>query len=280
MTRLRNRYLRLKNRAPSWLLATTVAVIYVYLLLPIVITASVSFNERNRSSFPPEGFSLRWWEEALSPDWIDPLWFSLKLATWAAVLSTAVGLPLAFALHRYKFPGRDALVTLSLAPLLLPALITGIGLLQMFHFLGLRDLIGMPSLVIGHIVISIPYVVRTVTISLHALPASVELAAMNLGANHWVVFREITLPLIKSGVFAGVVFTFIHSFNDVPLSLFISSPAARPIPIVILNFMEYGFAPTLAAVAVITVLIPLVLIVVAERMIGIGDFIYGSRHGH
>jgi putative spermidine/putrescine transport system permease protein len=275
--RPRQRWLRLRNRAPSWCLTTTVTLLYVFILLPIFITASVSFNERNRSSFPPEGFSLRWWEEALSPDWVDPLVFSLKLATYAAVLSTAVGLPLAFALHRYRFPGRDALVTLSMAPLLLPALITGIGLLQMFHFMGLRDWIGMPSLVIGHIVISIPYVVRTVSISLHAMPASVEQAAMNLGANHRVVFLEITLPLVKSGVFAGVVFTFIHSFNDVPLSLFISSPGAKPIPIAILNFMDYGFAPTLAAVAVITVLIPLVLIVVAERLVGIGDFVYRNR---
>ena len=109
------------------------------------------------------------------------------------------------------------------------------------------------------------------------MPGSLELAAMNLGASRLVVLREITLPLIKSGVFAGVVFTFIHSFNDVPLSLFISSPGAKPIPIVILNFMDYGFAPTLAAVAMITVVIPLVLVIIAERLIGIGDFIYGSR---
>jgi len=268
---------RAQNRAPWWMLRALVVLLYVFILLPIVITASVSFNERNRSSFPPEGFSLRWWEEALSPEWVDPLWFSLRLATYAALLSTAVGLPLAFALHRYRFPGRDALVTFSMAPLLLPALITGVGLLQMFHFMGWRDLIGMPSLVVGHIVISIPYVVRTVTISLHAMPAAVELAAMNLGASPLVAFRKITLPLIKSGVFAGVVFTFIHSFNDVPLSLFLSSPGAKPIPIAILNFLDYGFAPTLAAVAVITVLIPLVLIVIAERLVGIGDFVYRSR---
>lgn len=279
MTGARRLASRLRNRAPAWSLRALVALIYVFLLTPLVITASVSFNEKNRSRFPPEGFSLRWWEEALSDQWLDPLWFSLKLATFAAVLSTALGLPLAFALHRYRFPGRDALVTLTLAPLLLPALITGIGLLQMFHFLGLRDLVGMPSLIVGHVVISIPYTARTISISLRAMPDSLELAAMNLGASRMTVMREITLPLIKSGVFAGIVFTFIHSFNDVPLSLFISSPGAKPIPIVILNFMDYGFAPTLAAVAMITVAIPLVLIIVAERLIGIGDFIYGSRDG-
>jgi putative spermidine/putrescine transport system permease protein len=254
-----------------------VALTYLFMITPILITAAVSFNETNRSQFPPTGVSLRWWQEALSAEWVDPLLFSLRLAALAALFSTLLGLPLAFALHRYRFPGRDALVTLSVAPLLLPALITSIGLLQLFHVLGLRDWIGLPSLVAGHVAISIPYTVRTIAISLRAMPPSLELAAMNLGASPRIVLWRITLPLIKSGLFAGVVFTFIHSFNDVPLSLFISSPGARPIPIVILNFMEYGFAPTLAAVAIITVIIPLVLVVAAERLVGIGDFIYRSR---
>lgn len=269
--------MRLETRAPRWLLHGMVWLIYIFMLAPIVITAAVSFNAGNKSAFPPEGFSLRWWAEALSTSWVDPLWFSLKLALVASLLSTMMGLPLAFALQRYRFPGRDLLVTLSVAPLLLPALITGIGLLQMFHFLGLRDMVGLPTLILGHVVISIPYTVRTISISLQAMPRNVELAAMNLGASQATVLRKITLPLIKSGIFAGVVFTFIHSFNDVPLSLFVSSPGAKPIPIVILNFMDYGFAPTLAAVAIITVIIPLVLVVLAERLVGIGDFIYRSR---
>lgn len=272
-------WLRLKNRAPWQFLCGVVVLIYTFMLIPIFITAAVSFNEGNRSKFPPEGFSLKWWREALSAEWIDPILFSLRLATGASIIAAILGLMLAFALHRYRFPGRDALITLSLAPLMLPALITSIGLLQFFHFTGFRDWIGMPSLILGHVAVSIPYTVRTITISLHTMPPNLELAAMNLGARRLTVLRTITLPLIKSGIFVGVVFTFIQSFNNVSLSLFISRPGAQPIPIVILNFMEYGFAPTLAAVAIITVVIPLVLIVLAERMVGIGNFIY-KRHEH
>lgn len=268
---------RFRNRAPWQLLRAVVALTYAFMLTPIFITAAVSFNAKDRSKFPPEGFSLRWWREALSPDWIDPLLFSLRLAVGASLVATLFGLLLAFALQRYRFPGRDALITLSVAPLLLPALITGIGLLQFFHFSGLRDWIGMTTLIIGHVAVSIPYTVRTITVSLSTMPANLELAAMNLGARRLTVLRRITLPLIKSGIFAGVVFTFIHSFNDVALSLFISRPGSQPIPVVILNFMDYGFSPTLAAVAIITVVIPLVLVVVTERMVGIGNFIYRSR---
>lgn len=268
---------RVKNRAPWQCLRAAVISIYIFMLTPIVITATVSFNQKNRSKFPPEGFSLKWWEEAFSEEWIEPILFSLQLALASSIISTIVGLLLAFALVRYTFPGRDAIVTLSLAPLLLPALITSIGLLQFFHFAGFRDWIGMPSLIIGHVVISIPYTVRTISISLRTMPPSLELAAMNLGATRWTVLWRIILPLVKSGIFAGAVFTFIHSFNDVPLSLFISRPGAKPIPIVILEFMEYGFSPTLAAVAIITVVIPLILVVATEHFVGIGNFIYRSR---
>lgn len=277
MNSVGHRWARLKSRAPWMCLRGTVVLIYIFMLTPILITAAVSFNEGNQSKFPPQGFSLEWWREALSAQWIDPILFSLRLAVGASIIAAIFGFLLAYALHRYRFPGRDAIITLSMAPLMLPALITGIGLLQFFHFTGLRDWIGMPSLMIGHVAISIPYTVRTISISLTTMPPNLELAAMNLGAQRLTVLRTITLPLVKSGVFAGVVFTFIHSFNDVALSLFISRPGAQPIPIVILNFMEYGFAPTLAAVAIITVVIPLVLVVAVERMVGIGDFIYRRR---
>src|SRR5437660_11432332 len=105
---------------PWTLLCTVVAFVYLFSLGPILITAAVSFNATNRSLFPPRGYSLRWWERAFTPEWIDPLLFSLKLASLAAVLATALALPLAFGLHRYRFRGRDALMALTLGPLMLP----------------------------------------------------------------------------------------------------------------------------------------------------------------
>lgn len=265
------------NRAPWALLRAAVIFVYVFSLGPILITAAVSFNQGNRSYFPPRGFSLRWWERAVSAEWLDPLWFSLKLGTFTALISTALALPLAFALYRYRFKGREALVALTLGPLMLPTLVTGVGLLQLFQLVGLREYIGFAALLVGHVIICMPFAVRTVTISLATLPPNVELAAASLGAGRFATLRHIVFPLIKTGLVAGAVFAFIHSFTDVNLSIFLARPGEVPITVKILGFLEFGFAPTLAAVAVLTLLLPLALVAIVERVSGLGDFIYGER---
>src|SRR3990170_732131 len=105
----------MESRFSPWLaLKIVVGAIYVFMLGPILITAAVSFNAGNRSQFPPQGFSLRWWSAALSPEWVEPLFFSLRLASITAVVSTLLALPLAFAIVRHEFPGRQAIVALTL----------------------------------------------------------------------------------------------------------------------------------------------------------------------
>jgi putative spermidine/putrescine transport system permease protein len=258
-------------------LRAVVVLVYLFMLGPILITAAVSFNESNRSQFPPRGFSLQWWQRALAPEWVDALWFSLKLGSVTAVISTALALPLAFALTRYHFKGREAMVALTLGPLMLPALVTGVGLLQLFQYAGLREHIGFTALLVGHVVICLPFAVRTVGISLHTLPPNIELAAASLGASRWRTLRHVVFPLAKSGIIAGAVFAFVHSFTDVNLSLFLVRPGEVPITVKILGFLEFGFAPTLAAVSVITLLLPLALVAIVEKVSGLGDFIYGER---
>jgi len=265
---------------PWALLCCVVAVVYVFILGPIVITAIVSFNGVNRSVFPPQGFSLRWWVEAFDPKWMAPIWFSLKLGALTAIVSTAIGVPVAFALVRHRFRGQRVVEMMTVGPLILPTLVTGIALLQFLHALGLGGLVGFWALLIGHVVISLPFSVRTVAISLRAMPPSIEAAAAGLGAPPWAVLLRITLPVISGGVFAGIAFSFIHSFTDVNLSLFIASPAERPVTVAILAFLEFGFAPTLAAVSMITLIIPLLMVVVLERFVRIGDFLYAEgRNG-
>ena len=112
--------------SPWTLLRWVVGAVYVFALGPILITATVSFNAADQSRFPPVGFSLRWWQAALVPRWLGPLGFSVELALGAAVLAVLLGFPLAYGLTRYRFPGRDLLAALSLGPLALPAMVTGI----------------------------------------------------------------------------------------------------------------------------------------------------------
>jgi putative spermidine/putrescine transport system permease protein len=263
---------------PWALLRWVVVAVYLFALGPIIVTASVSFNAVNQSRFPPVGFSLRWWEAALVPRWLEPLLFSVQLSLGVALLTTLFGFPLAYGLTRYRFPGRDLLMALSLGPLALPAMVTGIGLLQLMQFAGLGFLFGLPALVIGHLVICLPFAVRTIGVSLQSIPRNAEQAALSLGARPFTVFREVTLPLVKNGVFAGASFAFVQSFTDYSISLFLARPGSQPITVTILSFLEFGFAPTLAAVAVLTMAVPMVLIGVVQRFFNVGEFIYENRH--
>jgi len=275
----RRAFARWRATAAPWaLLRAFVIFVYVFSLGPILITAAVSFNASNRSFFPPRGFSLRWWERAVAPEWMDPLLFSLKLGSLTALLGTLLALPLAFALYRYRFRGRQALLALTLGPLMMPTLVTGVGLLQLLQSLGWREYLGFTGLLIGHVVICMPFAVRTVSVSLQTLPPNLELAAASLGANRLATMRHVVFPLIKTGLIAGAVFAFIHSFTDVNLSIFLARPGETPITVKILGFLEFGFAPTLAAVSVITLLLPLVLVAIVQRVSGLGDFLYGERN--
>ncbi len=265
-------------RSGPWtLLRVTVAAIYLFILGPIAITAAVSFNATNRSFFPPRGFSLRWWGEAFSPQWVQPLLFSLELATLTAIIATLVGVPLAFAFQRYEFPGKTLIRTITLGPLILPTLVTGIALLQFLTVIGLGRWLGYWALLIGHVIICLPFSVRTIAISLQAMPGSVEQAATNLGAGPLAVLRYVTFPLIMPGVFAGMAFAFIHSFTDINMSLFIARPGQRPVTVAIMSFLDFGFAPTLAALSILSLLIPLVLVALLGRFVGIGSFLYQEQ---
>lgn len=252
-----------------------VTLIYIFMLAPILLTLAVSFNSTARAVFPPDGFSLQWWNAALSRSWLDALAFSLRLAVTSAVLATLLGLPLAFALVRHRFPGRNLLLALTLGPLLLPTLTTGIGLLQVINLAGLGRYIGFGSLLVAHVVICLPFSVRTIAVSLQAMPTSLEQAAASLGAGPWRVRWTILAPLLRNGLTGGLVFCFIHSFTDVNTSLFIGAPGQEPITVRILSTMQYGFEPTIAAVAIITIIIPLIAVALIERLGGFGNVIGG-----
>ena len=264
-------------REPWLWLVALVAAIYAFILGPIAITTAVSFNETNRSFFPPRGFSFRWWGEAFAPQWLQPLQFSLELATVTSLLATAIGIPLAFAFVRHEFPGKSLVRAITLGPLILPTLVTGIALLQFLTTIGLGRWMGYWALLIGHVIICLPFSVRTIAISLQAMPGSVEAAAASLGASPLRVLRHVTLPLLVPGIFAGMTFAFIHSFTDINLSLFVAKPGQRPVTVAILSFLDFGFAPTLAALSIISLLIPLVLVALLGRFIGIGDFLYREQ---
>ena len=265
-------------RPTAWgALKAVVAIIYVFMLFPVFFTGLASISEGTRAAFPPVGFTLAWWREALEPGWTDPILFSLRISVEASLIALVLGTVLAIALTRYTFPGRNVLVMLTLGPLILPTLVLSVGLLQMFAMLGLSDYVGYGGQLTGYVVISLPFCVRMVAIGISNIPRNVERAASVLGASPWMVQRKIVLPLLKNGLLAGFMFAFIQSFTDSSVSLFLARPGDMPVTIRILGFLDTGFSPTIAAVSMITLILPMVMFAIIDRFGQFGDFIHGDK---
>jgi putative spermidine/putrescine transport system permease protein len=245
------------------------ALVYVFVMAPIVVVLLSSFTAAEYTSFPPQGLSLRWYLAIQeNPEFIDSFRVSVIVALVTGALATALGTLAALVLVRHRFPGRNALNALFLSPLMLPAVILGIALLQFYTRVGITR---TPfALVFGHLVITVPYVIRLVSASLAGFDRSLELAAMNLGATPWQAFRRVTLPLTRPGIVAGATFAFIVSFDDVSVALFLAGPHSTTLPVRIFSYIEQTFDPLATAVCSVLILIAAAGVVVIERSIGLG----------
>ncbi len=243
-----------------------------FLLLPIGIVLLFAFNSGVFIVFPPEGFSLRWFHTFFTHrDFMRSFWLSLELALTTVTLSTVIGTMAAMAIVRGKIPGSGFLSALFLSPLMLPAILTGLALFQFYVILDVgRTYTG---LLIGHVVVTIPYVIRTVTALLHNFDRSVEEAARNLGAGEWATLRHVTLPLIRPGVIAGSIFAFIVSFDQFAVSLFLVQPGINTLPIQLFNYLKYSFDPTVAAAATVSIALSVTMVLVLEWTIGLQEYV-------
>uniref|UniRef100_A0A9E7ZTI5 ABC transporter permease n=1 Tax=Bosea sp. NBC_00436 TaxID=2969620 RepID=A0A9E7ZTI5_9HYPH len=251
------------------------AAVCVFSLLPVAAIVAESFTATNYIVFPPQGFTLKWYAAiADRPEFLQSAITSLIVACGASVIATVLGTLSAIALSRFSFPGRQALQSLFMAPLSLPGLIFGLALLQFFTARDLpRDI---PALMIGHIVITMPFAIRFVTVSLTGVNATVELAAQSLGAPPLTAFRLITLPLIRSGIIASLLFSFILSFDDVAVSLFLSNANATTLPVRIYTYIDQNYDPLVTAVSALVVFLAFLVLATIERVMGLGRM-FGIR---
>ncbi len=255
----------------AWLLRAVNLFVYAYLLAPIVIVILVSFTPSTYIAFPPQGWSFRWYEEMLvKTEFLDSLWISFWLALFNAGLAALLGTLCAFALVRFRFPGRDFLATVVLSPLLLPGIVTGVALLQFMSLIHFGPSLG--RLLLAHVVITTPYVTRAVTATLLGFDRALEEAAMSLGANRLTTTRLVTLPLIRSGLMAGVIFAFIMSFDNVVVSIFLSTPEYTPLPIRIYQYVEFSAKPVVAAISTVQILVIVSLMLALERFLGVSKY--------
>jgi putative spermidine/putrescine transport system permease protein len=245
------------------------ALILVYLILPTLVIVPLSFSSESFLSFPPPGFSLRWYEAfAGSIDYRQAIANSVTIGVPAALLATALGTLAALALVRGRLRGRRVLSALMLAPMILPQIILAIGLFPIMVRLGLNGTYA--GILLGHAVVSLPLAFITVAASLRSYPPTFEQAALTLGANPWKTFWHVTFPLIRPGMLVGFIFAFAFSFDELILAIFLTSPATRTVPRLLWEQLNYQMTPVIAAATCVLLLLTILLLLGAAAVAQVG----------
>jgi len=257
-----------------WLLRGAAAFSMLYILLPLIFVTWLSFFRQEIPSFPPEGYSLRWYQAIASNDrFVSGFLLSLQLGVIATAVGLSVGVPAALCLSRFRFPGREALNSLLLLPLMVPGVVLGMALyvshVEVEIATGLPILGSLGGLLSGHVLVVIPWTVRLVLASLAGFDRTLEEAAQNLGADRWTTFRRITLPSILPGIVAAAMFGFVSSFGNLEMSLFLVGPGRTTLPIAILQYLEWKIDPTIAAVSVVQILLIGAAMLITDRFVKI-----------
>jgi putative spermidine/putrescine transport system permease protein len=256
------------ERIGNTLLRIFALIAVVYFMLPLTIIVSTSFTTTAFLKFPPEGFTLMWYARFLSDmSYIHSMGLSALLAASATVSACVLGVPVALVLSRAEVPGARSIAALFLSPLILPPIVIGAALLQFATSVGIARTFG--ALYFGHVVLIIPYVIRTTLASLARFNASLEEAAQDLGASAPQTFFLVTLPLIKPGIIAGALFAFIISWINVEISIFNTTASLMPIPVKLFNYIQYNVDPMIAAVSATTIYVAVIVVILLDRVIGI-----------
>jgi putative spermidine/putrescine transport system permease protein len=260
------------EKGPGLPVAVAAGAVLVFLQLPVIIVVLASFSTTSYLTIPPQGWTLRWFGRVLSdPAYWDAFRLSLLLAVGATALSCAIGTAAAVALHKRLLPGSSALTALLMAPLVFPSVVIGVALLQYYSLTGLRG--GFIGLLLAHVVITVPYVVRSCLSSLSGFDPALEDAARVLGCNGFEAFRLVVLPLIVPGLVAGCLFSVITSLDNVPVTIFLLTGSETTLPVKIFTAVEHGVDPSVAAVSTLLIVATGLALLLAERWTGFHRFV-------
>ncbi|RAI03205.1 ABC transporter permease [Acuticoccus sediminis] len=259
-------------RPGRWALRAAALVAFLYILTPLIFITWLSFYSQEIPSYPPEGYSLKWYGEAIrNARFIDAFIISAEVGVLATIIGLAVALPASIGLSRLKFPGRGFTNNLLLMPLIVPGIVLGFAIYVFLVEIAIRTQLpvlgSFAGLVLGHVLLVIPWMVRLIMASLAGFDRTLEEAAQNLGANRLTTFRRVTMPGILPGVVAGSMFGFVASFGNLELSLFLVGPGRTTLPIAILQYLQWKIDPTIAAISVLQILIIAVAMLITDRFV-------------
>ena len=258
-------------RAAYWLLCTAV---FVFLVAPILVIVPLSFNAGAFFTYPLAGVSLRWYRELLTgAQWQRAVENSLIVGVGATVVATFLGTLAALGLHRVRLPFRPVIVGILLSPMVVPVIITGVGMFYFYARVGLANTLG--GLIVAHAALGIPFVFVTVGAVLATLDDNLVRAAASLGAGPVRVFQAVVLPLILPGVVSGALFAFVTSWDDVVVALFLAGPRQHTLPRQMWSGIREFISPTLLAVATLLIVLSVSLMLVVELLRRKGERLRG-----
>ena len=251
-------------------LSVIAILVFLFLFLPLCLIVVTSFGTAAAIQFPIKGFTLDWYAKALqSETFMDSFKLSLLIGVLATVLALIVGIPASYALARYSVRGRNFIKSFFLSPTVIPGIVVGYTL---FQYIVIK--LGLPvfqGLLMGHFLISLPYIIRVVGSSMEQLDYSMEEVAWTLGCTRLRAFIQIVLPNVSSGIFAAFMLAFVNSFNNVPVSMFLSGPGVTMLPTSLLSYIEYNYDPTVSAISVLLMLLTMGLMFLIEKTLGLAS---------
>ncbi len=252
------------------------ALVVAFMLAPLVVVCLVAFTPADTLQVPWGDYSLRWFRAVFAHgDLVQSFWNSLFVATLSATLAVVLAVPAALAIARHEFPGRQALNGLLMSPLIVPHLVLGVAMLRLFALLEVRG--SALWLTLAHVVIVTPYALRLMVAALTGADRSIEQAALSLGASHWTAFRRVTLPLMLPGITGGWMLAFINSFDEVTMSIFITSPQTVTLPVRMYMLATESIDPMMAAVSALIVGLTAVVMLLLDRLYGLDKVLVGQR---
>lgn len=257
-------------RWPRLLLGLTCLLIAVWLVAPTLIVVPMSFAGKKSLTFPSTGFSLQWYQNFFTnPQWFDSFVVSVRVAAMVAVLATAIGTMAAIGIERMKGRAGGLIRAVLITPMIVPGVVLAVGIYAVYLD---AQLVGTwAGYVLAHTLLAIPFVVIAVGANLAVFDTRLETAAASLGASRLTTFLTVTLPLILPGILSGALFAFVTSFDEVIVSLFITSPQLKTLPVQIFSSMTRDADPTVAAVGSL-------IFLTTSLIIGLGLLI-GTRRG-
>lgn len=257
----------------GWLSRIITILVFIFLLSPLVVIIIASFSPTPLVVFPPKGISLKWYGNIFSSstNFLGGFINSIEVAVLATAIDVVLGVTAALSVSKYQFRQKELLISFFTSPMYVPSIAFAFVLLQTFSQIG--SVPGMLKILLGHMIIVMPYIVRNTLSVLAGFNWTLEDAAASLGASNVETFFRVTLPLIKPGVVAGAMLSFLYSFDEAVLSSLLSSPKFVTLPIRIMNYMEFSFDPTLAAISTVLILMSLLFIVLLEKFFGLDMFL-------